>query len=394
MHLRRARFAQKADNARAGRAADDGIIHHDDALALDGGGNGVQLDTHRVLPLLLPRLNKRAPDVLVFDEADAVGNPAGAAVPDGGIQTGIRHADDHIRLNRMVKREEAARPDARLVDAAAVNDGIGTREINELEDAHAVMARAGHLIGMNPLFVDDDDFARLNIAHERRADGIQRAALRRKHHIVADSAHAQRTEAMRVAAGNQLRRTHDDERIRALDDLHGVQNRLFNRTALQALLRDDVGNHLGIRRAVENRAVFLQLFAKLRRIGQISVVCQCHRAFLMVNQQRLGIGTAVHPRCTVAAVTDRHRSLVDFAQRVAREHLRHQSVVLVRLHHAIIVDDNAAALLTAVLQGIQRMIRLRDDALVGGIRAVNAEHAALLVQLVKRRFVRLRKIAG
>ena len=81
-------------------------------------------------------------------------------------------------------------------------------------------------------------------------------------------------------------------------------------------------------------------------------------------------------------MADRHRSLVDFAQRVAREHLRHQSVVLVRLHHAIIVDDNAAALLTAVLQGIQRMIRLRDDALVGGIRAVNAEHAALLVQLV------------
>lgn len=50
------------------------------------------------------------PDVLVLDEADAVGNPAGAAVPNGGIQPGIRHADDHIRLNRMVKREEAARP--------------------------------------------------------------------------------------------------------------------------------------------------------------------------------------------------------------------------------------------------------------------------------------------
>ena len=249
----------------------------------------------------------------------------------------------------MVKREEAARPDARLVDAAAVNDGIRTREINELEDAHAVVARAGHFIGMNPLFVDDDDFTRLNIALECRADGIQRAALRRKHHVVADSAHAQRAEAMRVAAGNQLRRTHDDERIRALDDLHRIQNRLFNRTALQALLRDNVGNHLGIRRAVENRAILLQLFAKFCRVGQISVVRQRHRAFLMVNQQRLGIGTAVHPRCTVAAVADRHRALVDFAQRVAREHFRHQSVVLVCLHHAIIVDDNAAALLTPVL---------------------------------------------
>ena len=74
MHFRRARFAQKADDARAGCAANDRIIHHDDALALDGGGNGVQLDAHGILPLLLSRLDECAPDVLVLDEADAVGN--------------------------------------------------------------------------------------------------------------------------------------------------------------------------------------------------------------------------------------------------------------------------------------------------------------------------------
>ena len=192
-------------------------------LPSHGGGNGVQLDAHGVLPLLLSRLDECAADVLVLDEADAVGNPAGAAVADGGIQPGIRHADDHIRLNRMVKREEAARPDARLVDAAAVNDGIGPREINELEDAHAVVARAGHLIANESTSSLTTTTSPASISRTNVAPMASSAQL--------SDANTTSSPILPMHSGRKpcgsrqaisLRRTHDDERIRALDDLHRI----------------------------------------------------------------------------------------------------------------------------------------------------------------------------
>ena len=53
MNLSRACVAQQFDQTAAGRTANDRVIDHDDALALNCGAQGVQLETHRALALVL-----------------------------------------------------------------------------------------------------------------------------------------------------------------------------------------------------------------------------------------------------------------------------------------------------------------------------------------------------
>ena len=58
VNLSRACIAQQLYQTAAGRTADDGVIDHDHALALNGGAQGIQLETHRALALVLTRLDK------------------------------------------------------------------------------------------------------------------------------------------------------------------------------------------------------------------------------------------------------------------------------------------------------------------------------------------------
>ena len=108
MHLGSTGIPQQLDDAGRGGAAHDGVIHQHHALALDGAGHHVQLDAHAVLTLLLAALNEGAADVFVFDKADAVGDAALLRVAQCCIQAGIRHADDHICLHRVLLCKEAA----------------------------------------------------------------------------------------------------------------------------------------------------------------------------------------------------------------------------------------------------------------------------------------------
>ncbi len=91
---------QQLDDAGRGGTAHDGVIHQHHALALDRAGDHVQLDAHAVLTLLLAALNEGAADVLILNEADAVGMPLSWS-NQGGVQAGVRHADDHIGIHRV-----------------------------------------------------------------------------------------------------------------------------------------------------------------------------------------------------------------------------------------------------------------------------------------------------
>ena len=120
MDLLGARVPQQLDDAGGGGAADDGVIHQHHPLALDGAGHRVELDADAVLALFLAALDKGAANVFIFDEADAVGDAALLGVAEGGVQAGVRHADDHIGLHGVLLRQEAARLLACLVDGLAL----------------------------------------------------------------------------------------------------------------------------------------------------------------------------------------------------------------------------------------------------------------------------------
>ena len=129
MHLGRARLPQLPDNPGGGGAPDDRVVHHHHPLALDRGGQHVQLDAHEVFPLALRWLDKGPADVPVFNKADAVRDARLPGKAQRGVQAGIGHADDDVRLHRMLQRQIRAGAHPRLVDADALDDRVGPGKI-------------------------------------------------------------------------------------------------------------------------------------------------------------------------------------------------------------------------------------------------------------------------
>ena len=64
---------------------------------------------------------------------------------------------------------------------------------------------------------------------------------------------------------------------------------------------------------------------------------------------------------------DGHVPLRQAGERVGRKDLADESDVLVGAENAVVVDDDAAAFLPAVLQGVQTVVRRMPD--VGFLRA-------------------------
>ena len=147
----------------------------------------------------------------------------------------------------MLDRQVFASLLAGDLDARAVDDGVRAREVDILEHARGGLALDVAVQAAELAVLDHAHFARLDVADELRAERIERAGLGSKDVAAVQHTDAKRTEAVRVARGDQLARRHDDERIRALDQPHRAQHGLFDRAALEALLNDGVDQHLGVR---------------------------------------------------------------------------------------------------------------------------------------------------
>ena len=198
--------------------------------------------------------------------------------------------------------------------------------------------------------VDDCDLSGQKIAHKPCADGVQRTGLGCKYDLaVIGLAVTQRSKSVRIARGDQLLRRADDQRIRALYHIHRRRHRLFNRTVTQSFLHDRIGDNFGIGSGMEDRALFLIARPQRIRIGQIAVVAQRHPTLVMVDDQRLDVLQELRAGGGIAHMTDRNIPFAQRAQIIRAEHLADQSLAFLIGEHAVVVDDDSRALLTAVL---------------------------------------------
>ena len=92
------------------------------------------------------------------------------------------------------------------------------------------------------------------------------------------------------------------------------------------------------------------------RVDQISIVCQSHSAFVMIDNDGLGIKPVAFSRRPVSDVADSHVAFAQLIQDFRCKDIIDKSCVLVIIKDAVIVDYNAAALLSSVLQGKQTII--------------------------------------
>ena len=141
----------------------------------------IQFDPDVCLPVLLGRFDKGAADIFVLCKTDRIGDPGGLRIADRRVQTGIRHADHHVRLDRVLFRQKSPGLLSGQTDACPVNDRIRPRKINVFKDAEA----AGNLsavasVAGDPFPAHGNDLTGENIPVKDRTDGIQPAAFRGK----------------------------------------------------------------------------------------------------------------------------------------------------------------------------------------------------------------------
>ena len=236
--------------------------------------------------------------------------------------------------------------------------------------------------GTQAVVVGNDDFAGLNIADELRAHSVQCAALAGKGPTVAvrQFTDAERAETVGVTRRNQLGVGHDDEGVRALNVVHRAADSHLNVGGQQPVLGQQIGNDLGVRCAVKDRTAHFQLAAQFGRIDQVAVVADRHSTLAVMQDHRLRVGTAALTGSGIAHMAGSHLGTTgEFFQHALGENLADKAQIAVAGQNAVYVQGNAAALLAAVLQGVQRTVHGADHISLAGF-VIHTEHAALLVQ--------------
>src|SRR5579859_2393896 len=334
--LLRPRCPQPVDDATGRGAADDGVVDGDQTLAPDGARQRVELQHHARLAQRLVGLDERAVDVAAFHQRLAIWDAGGFGVSDCGRGAAVRERDHHVRLDRRFLGQLMTHPDARLLELAVLEDGVGTREVDELEHAHRVLVGRLERGAVHAVLVHHDHLARLILAHEGRVHSVERARLRR--HRVCRLAgegyesDAQRPEAERVAQRDELVGRDDAARVRADHAGERAPHDLLPRPAMRVL--DEARHHLGVEPGLERRALLLELDAQCLRVQQVAVVGDSARTELRVmERQRVRVLRARRAGGRVPGVAERdHRALAHLLHRRRVEHLRDQAHAAMHTH--------------------------------------------------------------
>ena len=374
--------AQQINHAPAGGAPDDGIVDQHDTLALHQRADGVELDVDAHLPQLLGGRDKGAPNILIFGKADPIGDPGRPGISQGGVQSGVWDADDHVGLHRVLGGKESPGPLPCGAHRGAVDHRVRPCKVNELKDTQMPAGRpAAAGITFHAVIADGDDLAGADVPDEPGSDGIQRTAFRGKDRFpVCCLSHTEGAEAVGIPGGDQLGGRGDHQRIGPLDPAHGGINRLLDGRGSEPLLHDDIGDHFAVGGGVEDGAALLQPVSQLIGIGQIPVVGQGHPAFMVIDDDGLSVALAVGAGGSIADVSHDDVAGPQLFDALLWENLVDQPLVAIGGKHPVIIDRDPRALLPPVLEGKQPVIGQRGH--IGSCSGKNAKDTTLFPNVV------------
>ena len=258
----------------------------------------------------------------------------------------------------MLLGKEGPGPSSGQVDAASVNNGIGPRKVDKLKHAHAPSGGiAVAPVQLDPISGDNDDLAGQQIPLKHGAHRVKGAGFGGKHDLPAGPpAHAQGPEAVGVPGGDELSGRGDDQGIGPLNPVHGGGDGGLDGAAAQTLLNDDIGDHLRVGAGVEDGALLFQLVPQLHGVGQVAVVGKGHAALVVIDDQGLNIALVVRTGGGIAHMAHHNVAQTQSGQVLRGEHLVDKARVPVGGEYAVIVDDNAGALLAPVLEGKKAVV--------------------------------------
>ena len=358
------------------------IVDQHDALALQHRAVGVVLQFYAHVADGIGRLDEGAADIVVADDAEIEGDAGGLREADRGGNARIGHRHDDVGGGRRLARELRADALAHFVDAGALHDRIGAGEIDLLEDAGALAHRRERFSRFDAALGDDEELARLDLAHQARADDVERAGLRYEHRRAVEIAQEERADAERVAAADQLLFGQRDQRIGALDLAERVDHALHQRAAVAG--GDQVQDGLGVGGGLEDRAAALQFPLQRQRVGDVAVMRHGEAAADELGEERLHVAQVRAAGRGIAVVADGVFALQALHDGGLGEIVADQADMALAQELLAVEGDDAGRLLAAVLQRVQAERGERARLRV----AENAEHAALFVQLVRVESVR------
>ena len=290
--------------------------------------------------------------------------PIAAGVPESGI------GSTRSALDRRLGRQPLAHRDPGAVHLDAVEARVGPGEVEELEQAEGARGRLRRTPGtlLDAVLVGDQQLARGDVALELGADEVERAGLRGDDGIVAEPAEHERTEAVRVAEGEQLALGQPDHRRRALDPARA--RRRSPRAAARGL-QEIIAAITSLSEVDASRG--RSSCAQRVGVDEVAVVPEGDRAGGAVVDERLRVRPGVRAGRRVAGVAD--RELAREPRELALvEHLGDEAQVAQSGQPALVGDGDAGRLLAAVLERAEPEVGEPGDVAAGGAGAEDAAH--------------------
>ena len=358
MHLARTRLAQHPDKGALRVAAHDRVIDDDQALPRDDVPQGIELQPDAQLPDRLRRLDEGPSDVGVLDQALGERDTRRLRIADSGIPPGLGNRDDEIRINGMLGRQGSTDGHACSMDTSTGDDGIRSSEVYVLEEAALGLSRGKPMRAQTTL-VDRDHLARLDLAHERCADDVQRRRLGGDHPAAFESTQHQRSDPVSIASPIEGFVIHEHQGEGAGDLGKFRKGRLLDGPI--TVRGNETGEDLGVTRrrhaSAERKLPGLlaadpKSITQVRRIRQVAVVSESQMTRGRGPEGWLGVLPDAGTGCRVARMADGEIAAQGIKTRLG-EHLRDEPHVLVDEDLGAIAHGNPCGLLPAVLECIE-----------------------------------------
>ena len=223
---------------------------------------------------------------------------------------------------------------------------------------------------------DDDDLAVLDVAHEMRADDVERAGLGGEDVMAVEFAEHQRPDAERIARADQLLVGQRDQRIGAFDLAQRLDEALDD--ARPAAARHEMQDDFGVGGRLVDRAVAHEFAPQRQAVGEIAVMGDGEAAGVEFGEERLHVAQDRLAGRRIAHMADRGVAGQALDRRRLGEMIADEAEAALGIEAPAVEGDDAGRFLAAMLQRMQA--ERRDGGGVG--MAENAEDAAFLAQPV------------
>ncbi|OPZ81427.1 MAG: hypothetical protein BWY77_00646 [bacterium ADurb.Bin431] len=315
-------------------------------------------------------------DIVVADEPQLEFDPGAARIAHRRGVARIGHRDDDVRLRRALQGQILAQPAAYPVDVLVEDAAVGAGEIDELKDTGMARRQRSEAVRFDHPVMDLDQLAGLDIAYNFGAEKVEGAGLGGHKPAPLLVSQTERPHPVGIAGGIDAAVAHHHQGIGSLDLQQGLCYPCGH--ILRAGTGDQVQHHLGIGGGLKERALLFEPAAQFARIGEIAVMADGERPFAKIGHQRLGVDEMGSPGGGVTVVPDGHVAPQCGKEGLVAEDVGDEPAADVAVDAAAVTGDDAAALLPAVLLGIEGQISQ-----TGGLRrAVDTNHRAVAARLV------------